>query len=162
MCSKPIVISFRKLSSLKGSLTRRPLIKAPFFVKIGNANSQRAKSDPFKWGNSGTCFACNGAGSLPCLKCGGSGSVSLKCRPCNGTGLFTLAAKPCFACQGSGKNASNEFCRRCAGSGVFKSAETKTCQKCHGTSSFKPSCNKCNGSGRISCKKCSGSGRITF
>lgn len=119
---------------------------------------------------SGTCFRCDGHGSISlkcrscegsglytmdCHKCNGSGTFKLKCRKCHGSGEFHLPEKQCFRCHGKG-------CAQCGGSGIFKHAVNDACRNCDGLG-FKPlPCDRCDTEGQITqqCRKCSGTGDV--
>lgn len=109
----------------------------------------------------GTCFGCEGAGSvtLTCRSCGGGGSHGGACHGCRGTGRFERPAKPCFTCDGTGQKYGHP-CRRCDGSGEFRPAISESCRKCDGSGTFTAPCNKCNSAGwfTVPCRKCEGTG----
>ena len=54
------------------------------------------------------------------------------CFGCQGTGRFERPALPCFSCEGTGQKFGQQ-CRRCNGSGNFKSAVSDACRKCDGS-----------------------------
>ena len=113
----------------------------------------------------GTCFSCNGAGSinLECRNCHGTGTHSAQCRGCQGTGQFQLLAKFCFACKGIGQN-FGKTCQRCGGTGIYKQAVSQDCKKCDGVGKHSITCKKCHETGKfkVTCKKCGGSGWHKF
>lgn len=125
----------------------------------------RAKNKVSPINSYGTCFKCEGSGSitLDCKICKGSGTFKGACKKCSGSGEFTIPARTCLTCDGSG-DFHGRVCRKCNGSGVFRAERTVTCNQCDGRGSFSSECNKCGGAGtfRVSCKKCGGSGWYRF
>ena len=143
---------------------------------FGKGNRAKAKRDQWRptvigknfispINDYGTCFTCNGSGSinLECKNCQGTGTHSAHCRGCQGTGQFQSSEKFCFVCKGTGKN-SGTACQRCAGTGIYKKAVSQDCKKCNGEGKYSNTCKKCNTTGKLKfiCRKCGGSGWHKF
>ena len=115
--------------------------------------------------NYGTCFKCEGSGSitLTCKVCSGSGTYTGNCGKCEGTGAFNLPERRCSTCEGTGKYRGRP-CLECNETGIFRSASVVPCRGCDGTGDYSSSCKKSGGSGnfKASCAKCGGSGWHKF
>lgn len=117
----------------------------------GMCDEDFARPCNFCDGGSNTCGSCNGDGRIPCYRCNETGVISMPCSKCGGSG--SINGEPCGNCT---NGEESQQCINCSGRGYFD------CTNCHGEGSI--TCNMCGGAGekvwRNTCPNCGGTGHI--
>ncbi len=165
---------------MSDSFTGHAVVKADAFpaqCKVGQISPKRVDIKLIRLFR--PCADCDGAGSMTCKRCNGTGKLSadrtvcaecngkgkVKCKACDGTGKIK-----CPLCGGSGRiqgmwgRLGNQQCPRCRGAGTLDCPEcdhgVKTCPVCNGkpNSGKAGVCPVCNGAKTVKCATCDGTG----